>query len=215
MQIPGGPGPVVSVLLAAAAVSVLVLRGSFGPVEYVLLALSAIFAAYVVSGLLAHPDWGTTARGLVVPDLPLTHAAVLATVATVGTTLAPWGLSFIPSYALDKRLSVKDLRYERVDGVGGAVLPASSACSSSSPARRRCTSTASTSMTRRTPPARFARWPAMPRKRCSAWALSARGCSPPRSCRCRRRCPGGARPRSLNPMPAHPIARTAGRSPTA
>jgi Mn2+/Fe2+ NRAMP family transporter len=122
MQILGGPGPAVSVPLAAAAVSVLVLRGSFGRVEHVLLALSAIFVAYVVSGLLAHPDWGATARGLVVPDLPLTHAAVLATVATVGTTLAPWGLSFIQSYAVDKRLSVKDLRYERVDVVSGAVL---------------------------------------------------------------------------------------------
>jgi len=101
---------------------VLVLRGSFGRVEHVLLALSAIFVAYVISGLLAHPDWGATARGLVVPGLPFTRAAVLATVATVGTTLAPWGLAFIQSYAVDKRLKVEDLRYERVDVVSGAVL---------------------------------------------------------------------------------------------
>jgi Mn2+/Fe2+ NRAMP family transporter len=43
-------------------------------------------------------------------------------VATVGTTLAPWGLAFIQSYAVDKQLQVKDLRYERVDVVVGAVL---------------------------------------------------------------------------------------------
>jgi len=122
MQVLGGPSAYISVPLAAAAVSVLVLRGSFGRVEHVLLALSAIFIAYVVSGLLARPDWGATAHGLVVPGMPLTRAAVLATVATVGTTLAPWGLSFIQSYAVDKRLSVKDLRYERVDVVSGAVL---------------------------------------------------------------------------------------------
>ena len=42
--------------------------------------------------------------------------------ATVGTTLAPWGLAFIQSYAVDKRLRVKDLRYERVDVIVGAVL---------------------------------------------------------------------------------------------
>ncbi|MDX6705964.1 MAG: hypothetical protein QOI48_1810 [Solirubrobacteraceae bacterium] len=122
MQVLGGPSRYVTVPLAAAAVSVLVLRGSFGRVEHVLLALSAIFIAYVVSGLLAHPDWGATARGLVVPDMPLTRAAALATVATVGTTLAPWGLAFIQSYAVDKRLKVEDLRYERVDVVSGAVL---------------------------------------------------------------------------------------------
>ncbi|MEA2186471.1 MAG: hypothetical protein QOK16_1482 [Solirubrobacteraceae bacterium] len=122
MQVLGGPSRYVTVPLAAAAVSVLVLRGSFGRVEHVLLALSAIFVAYVVSGLLAHPDWGATTRGLVVPGMPFTRAAALATVATVGTTLAPWGLAFIQSYAVDKRLKVEDLRYERVDVVSGAVL---------------------------------------------------------------------------------------------
>ena len=74
-----------------------------------------VFVAYVAAGLLAHPDWGATARGLVVPGMPLTREAVLVAVATVGTTLAPWGLAFIQSYAVDKRLKVKDLRYERID----------------------------------------------------------------------------------------------------
>ena len=87
-----------------------------------LLALSAVFVAYIVSGFLAHPDWGAAARGLVVPSMPLTRDAVLAVAATVGTTLAPWGLAFIQSYAVDKRLTVADLRYERVDVVVGAVL---------------------------------------------------------------------------------------------
>jgi len=43
----------VSVPLAAIGVSLLVLRGSFHRVEHVLLALSSVFIAYVVSGLLA------------------------------------------------------------------------------------------------------------------------------------------------------------------
>jgi Mn2+/Fe2+ NRAMP family transporter len=58
----------------------------------------------------------------VLPSLPLDREAVLVAVATVGTTLAPWGLAFIQSYAVDKRLQVKDLRYERIDVVVGAVL---------------------------------------------------------------------------------------------
>jgi NRAMP (natural resistance-associated macrophage protein)-like metal ion transporter len=122
MQVLAGTSRYVTVPLAAAAVSVLVLRGSFRRVEHVLLALSAIFVAYVVSGLLARPDWGAAARGLAVPGMPVTRDAVLVVVATVGTTLAPWGLAFIQSYAVDKRLNVKDLRYERVDVISGAVL---------------------------------------------------------------------------------------------
>jgi len=111
-----------SVPLAAIGVSALVLRENFRHVEHFLLALSSVFVAYVVAGVLAHPDWGAAAKGLVVPGLPLTREAVLVAVATLGTTLAPWGLAFIQSYAVDKRLRVKDLGYERVDVVVGAVL---------------------------------------------------------------------------------------------
>ncbi len=112
----------VSVPLAAVAISALVLRGSFRRVEHVLLALSAIFVTYVVSAFLAGPDWGAALRGLVVPSPPGTREAVLAATATVGTTLAPWGLAFIQSFAVDKHLTLRDLRYERVDVVTGAVL---------------------------------------------------------------------------------------------
>ena len=69
---------------------------------------------------------------------------MLVAVATLGTTLAPWGLAFIQSYAVDKRLDVEDLRYERVDVVAGAVLTGVIGLSSSSPAPRRCTPMACT-----------------------------------------------------------------------
>jgi Mn2+/Fe2+ NRAMP family transporter len=78
--------------------------------------------AYIASGLLAGPDWQAAARGLVVPSLPLTREAVLLATATVGTTLAPWGLAFIQSYAVDKRLKPSDLPLERADVVVGAVM---------------------------------------------------------------------------------------------
>jgi Mn2+/Fe2+ NRAMP family transporter len=112
----------VSVPLAAAGVSLLVLRGGLKRVEHVLLALSAVFAGYLVAGVLAHPDWGAAARGLVVPGMPLTREAVLTVVAVIGTTLAPWGLAFIQSYAVDKHLTLAELRLERVDVVAGATL---------------------------------------------------------------------------------------------
>lgn len=112
----------ISVPLFAVAVSALVLRSSFHRVEHVLLALSAVFITYILAGVVAHPDWGATARGLVVPSLPGGRDATLAAVATLGTTLAPWGLAFMQSYAVDKRLTVADLRYERIDVAAGAVM---------------------------------------------------------------------------------------------
>ena len=111
-----------SVPTAAAIVSLLVLRGSFHRVEHFLLVLSTVFLAYVASGVLAHPDWGAAVHGLVVPSMPTNAAAIGIVTATVGTTLAPWGLSFIQSYAVDKKLRAEDLSLERVDVITGAVL---------------------------------------------------------------------------------------------
>jgi Mn2+/Fe2+ NRAMP family transporter len=122
MQLLTGAGRVVTVPVFAFVISALVLRSSFHRVEHVLLALSAVFVTYILAGVLAHPDWGATARGLVVPGMPLTRRAVLEAVATVGTTLAPWGLAFMQSYAVDKRLTIADLKYERLDVAAGAVM---------------------------------------------------------------------------------------------
>ncbi len=112
----------VSVPIAAVAVSLLVLTGSFRRIEHVLLLLASVFAAYLAAGFLARPSWGEAGRGLVVPTLPLDRDALLIATATVGTTLAPWGLAFVQSYVADKRLSPKDMPYVRVDVVTGAVL---------------------------------------------------------------------------------------------
>ena len=110
-----------SVPLAAAAVTALVLAGTFHRVEIVLLVISFVFVTYIASGLLSHPHWGQAARGLVVPDLPLHRHAILVATATLGTTLAPWGLAFIQSYAVDKKLKPRDWKFERVDVITGAV----------------------------------------------------------------------------------------------
>lgn len=107
---------------AALVISGLVVRSSFRLVERVLLALGALLAAYVIAGLLAGPDLGAALRGLVVPGTSGAPGALVTAMAVVGTTIAPWGLSFIQSYAVDKRLRPSDLRPEGVDIVVGAVL---------------------------------------------------------------------------------------------
>lgn len=111
-----------SVPVVTIGVSLLVLKGRFHRIEHFLMALAAVFVAYVAAGFVVHPDWGAAASGLVTPTMPLTSDAIVIVTATVGTTLAPWGLSFIQSYAVDKKLTVDDLRYERVDVVTGSVL---------------------------------------------------------------------------------------------
>ena len=117
-----GVSKFISVPLAALLVTGLVMRGTFGGVQKVFFLLSAVFLTYIFAGFLSHPDWGKAAAGLVVPSMPLTHDSILIATATLGTTLAPWGLTFIQSYAVDKRLTRDDLRLLRIDVWSGSIL---------------------------------------------------------------------------------------------
>src|SRR5207253_10486373 len=74
-----------SVPVVAAAVWLLVLRGSARIVERVFLVACLVYVAYLVARFLAHPDWGEVAQGSLVPRLQLTGPALTMVVTLVGT----------------------------------------------------------------------------------------------------------------------------------
>jgi Mn2+/Fe2+ NRAMP family transporter len=108
--------------IAAILISLVVVLGSFHRVERVLLFISATLALYIVDGILAAPDWSLVWHYSVIPHLPVNQAGWIAIAAALGTTLAPWGLAFIQSYAVDKKITVANLRWERVDVIIGSLL---------------------------------------------------------------------------------------------
>jgi Mn2+/Fe2+ NRAMP family transporter len=114
---PWASAPVVGGLLCT-----MVVLGSFHRIERVLLLISATLAVYLVNGVLAGPDWGAVARYSLIPHPPVDRSGWVAIAATLGTTLAPWGLAFLQSYAVDKKIGVANLRWERVDVVAGSIL---------------------------------------------------------------------------------------------
>ena len=108
--------------LAGLLISLVVVLGSFQRVEWVLLVISSTLALYILDGILAGPDWSEVVQGSLVPNLPINQEGWIALVATLGTTLAPWGLAFIQSYAVDKKIKVVDLPSEKVEVVVGSIL---------------------------------------------------------------------------------------------
>ncbi|MEQ1840068.1 MAG: divalent metal cation transporter, partial [Verrucomicrobiales bacterium] len=112
----------ISVPASGLLISLVVVLGSFHRVERVLLVISATLALYIVDGVLAGPDWSAVWRQTIIPHLPVSAGGWIAIAAALGTTLAPWGLAFIQSYAVDKKISLETLRWARVDVVIGSVL---------------------------------------------------------------------------------------------
>ena len=115
--------PAISAILAAGVVILLLTRGSFSKVQYLFVAVGiGVSIAYFTSAIMSHPDWGKAFSSLVIPSGSANGAYWLAVVATVGTTITPWGQAFIQSYCADKRLGPEDLIGERLDVGLGALL---------------------------------------------------------------------------------------------
>jgi NRAMP (natural resistance-associated macrophage protein)-like metal ion transporter len=100
----------------------LVVRGSYKTAERVFLVFSAFYVTYVLSGIMAQPDWGAAVRGTLVPSFQLNSAYILLFIAFVGTTITPWGQFFIQAYVVDKGISRDHYRYTRNEVILGALV---------------------------------------------------------------------------------------------
>lgn len=106
----------VSVPIAIIAVFILVTKGNFKRLERLFLVMSLFYLSYIISALLAHPNFGTALKSLVVPDVgKINSTYILTMMAVIGTTITPWGQFFIQDYVVDKKLTKEDLNIERGD----------------------------------------------------------------------------------------------------
>jgi len=112
----------VGVPVVAIAVWLLVIRGSYRKVERVLLALGFVLVTYVVSGVLAGPDWSAAARGALVPHIETKTLWLFTVIAAVGTTLTPWGQFFIQAAVVDKKVPLKQYIYTKYEIYVGSVF---------------------------------------------------------------------------------------------
>lgn len=112
----------ISVPVAAIGVWLLVVRGNFKTVERVFLVLTLLYGTYVVSGILAHPDWHLVARSIIHPASKITTDYLLLLVAVIGTTITPWMQFFLQATVVDKGVDVKNYKYQKADVLIGSFL---------------------------------------------------------------------------------------------
>jgi NRAMP (natural resistance-associated macrophage protein)-like metal ion transporter len=108
--------------IAALFVWLLVVRGNYKSVEKVFLLASALYISYIVAGFLAQPNWALDAKNMVVPQISLNTAYITMVMGVIGTTIAPWQMFYIQSSIVEKGVTLKNLKYSRIDAVFGAIV---------------------------------------------------------------------------------------------
>ncbi len=110
-----------SVPVAAVAVWVLIVGGSYKRVQNVFMALSLVFLTYVVAAFMAEPDWEEAALATFVPALEGSPAYIAVVIAMIGTTIAPWMMFFNQSNVVEKGMEPSELPLQKVDVVSGTL----------------------------------------------------------------------------------------------
>jgi Mn2+/Fe2+ NRAMP family transporter len=110
---------------AAILVWLLVVRGTYRSVEKAFLAASAFYIAYIVAGVLAHPDWHAAAVSTVERPAGFTisnHEYLYMVVGLVGTTIAPWMQFYLQASIVEKGITRRQYRASRWDVIVGCLF---------------------------------------------------------------------------------------------
>lgn len=115
-----GVSKYVSVPVCAIIIWLLVTKGSYKRVEKIFLMFTFAFFGYIISAFLARPDWSKVGSSLISPSMSLDKGYILSLIGLIGTTITPYMQFYLQSSIVDKRLSVEDYKYEKLDVYLGA-----------------------------------------------------------------------------------------------
>ena|SRR5579884_519161 len=114
--------PYISVPLAAIAVWVLVVRGSYRIVERVFLVACTLYVTYIISGILVRPDWKQAAIYSVKPRLIFESGYIYMLIGMVGTSIAPWMQFYLQAAVVEKGITAKEYVQSRLEVIVGCIL---------------------------------------------------------------------------------------------
>jgi len=112
----------IMVPLGAVTIWILVTKGSYRLVEIILLYACIIFVGYIVSGIMAKPDWNIVIKQTFIPKLQWNSEYIMMSIAIIGTTITPWMQFYLQSSIAEKGISKEHYKASRLDVVTGCFI---------------------------------------------------------------------------------------------
>ena len=113
--------------LSAFIVWGIVVHGTYSSVEKVFLSASLFYVCYIVSGVLAHPDWKAAALSTVTrPESAgfRNYGYLSMIIGLAGTTIAPWMQFYLQASIVEKGITARQYATSRLDVVLGCLFAA-------------------------------------------------------------------------------------------
>src|SRR5436305_2189651 len=108
--------------LGAALVWGVVVRGTYRPVERILIIFSMIYLAYPISAFLGKPDWLLALHDTVIPTFSSNSEYLIMIVGLIGTTITPWMQFYLQASIVEKGIGKKEYPLSRWDVIIGCII---------------------------------------------------------------------------------------------
>src|SRR5580658_5294165 len=117
-----GVSKYIAVPLGAVLVWGVIVRGSYKPVEKILILFSLIYFTYPISAFMAHPDWKLALRDTIVPQWQNDSAYLIMIVGLIGTTITPWMQFYLQASVVEKGIDKRRYSLTRWDVILGCIV---------------------------------------------------------------------------------------------
>jgi Mn2+/Fe2+ NRAMP family transporter len=108
--------------IGAAVVWFVVVRGSYKPVEKILILFSLVYFTYPVSAFFAHPNWLQAVKETFVPHISRSSEYIVLVVGLVGTTITPWMQFYLQASIVEKGITKRQYALSRWDVILGCIV---------------------------------------------------------------------------------------------
>jgi NRAMP (natural resistance-associated macrophage protein)-like metal ion transporter len=117
-----GVSKYIAVPIGAAVVWLVIVRGSYKPVEKILILFSLIYFTYPISAFLAHPDWKHAIHDTFIPQWQNSSDYVIMIVGLIGTTITPWMQFYLQASVVEKGIDKRRYSLTRWDVILGCIV---------------------------------------------------------------------------------------------
>lgn len=112
----------ISVPLGAILVWFMVVKGTYKSSEKIFLIFSVFLLSYIISAIMARPNWNEIGTSIVKPSLDMNENSLSMVIGIVGTTIAPWMQFYMQSSVIEKGIKIEDYKFELWDVVIGCTI---------------------------------------------------------------------------------------------
>ena len=112
----------ISVPIGAAAVWLLVVKGSYRSVEKIFLWACVVYVAYIISGILVRPNWKLAMIDSVRPVLVFDSGYLNMLIGMVGTSIAPWMQFYLQAAVVEKGVTAREYAESRIEVIVGCIV---------------------------------------------------------------------------------------------